>query len=410
MSGYFDEREIQDGEARESDLMRRLAALVRHAVNNAPGWTRLLEGAETGSVASRAALARLPVLRKSDLAALQAEDPPFGGLVAAPYESLGRVFVSPGPIYEPQGVGPDPWNVARALFAAGLRRGDRVHNAFSYHMTPGGWFMDESARVIGATVFPAGGGNTEQQAAAIGALRPGFFCGVPDYLKVLLDKAAGLGIDASSITRALVSGAALPGSLRAELAERGVAVLQCYATAELGVVAYESQAREGMIVNEDVVLEILRPGTGDPVPDGEVGEVVVTSLQPTYPMIRLATGDLSAILPGKSPCGRTGTRIAGWMGRADQRTKVKGMFVDPAQIADLVKRHPEVLRARLVVTRAGERDVMTLSVESEAGAAIAGPVGESLRDLTKLGGDVTVVPPGSLPNDGKVIADERPVG
>lgn len=410
MSGYFDEREIQDGEARESDLMRRLAALVRHAVNNAPGWARLLEGAETGSVASRAALARLPVLRKSDLAALQAEDPPFGGLVAAPYESLGRVFVSPGPIYEPQGVGPDPWNVARALFAAGLRRGDRVHNAFSYHMTPGGWFMDEGARVIGATVFPAGGGNTEQQAAAIGALRPGFFCGVPDYLKVLLDKAADLGIDASSITRALVSGAALPGSLRAELAERGVAVLQCYATAELGVVAYESQAREGMIVNEDVVLEILRPGTGDPVPDGEVGEVVVTSLQPTYPMIRLATGDLSAILPGKSPCGRTGTRIAGWMGRADQRTKVKGMFVDPAQIADLVKRHPEVRRARLVVTRAGERDVMTLSVESEAGAAIVGPVGESLRDLTKLGGDVTVVPPGSLPNDGKVIADERPVG
>ena len=320
------------------------------------------------------------------------------------------MFVSPGPIYEPQGVGPDPWNVARALFAAGLRRGDRVHNAFSYHMTPGGWFMDEGARVIGATVFPAGGGNTEQQAAAIGALRPGFFCGVPDYLKVLLDKAADLGIDASSITRALVSGAALPGSLRAELAERGVAVLQCYATAELGVVAYESQAREGMIVNEDVVLEILRPGTGDPVPDGEVGEVVVTSLQPTYPMIRLATGDLSAILPGKSPCGRTGTRIAGWMGRADQRTKVKGMFVDPAQIADLVKRHPEVRRARLVVTRAGERDVMTLSVESEAGAAIAGPVGESLRDLTKLGGDVTVVPPGSLPNDGKVIADERPVG
>lgn len=410
MSGYFDEREIQDKETREHELMRRLAALVRHAVNNAPGWARLLDGVDTSSVASRAALAGLPVQRKADLTALQAADPPFGGLVAAPHESLSRVFVSPGPIFEPQGVGPDPWNVARALFAAGLRRGDRVHNAFSYHMTPGGWFMDEGGRAIGATVFPAGVGNTEQQVAAVGVLRPDFFCGVPDFLKVLLDKADELGIDASSITRALVSGAALPASLRDVFSGRGIAVLQCYATAELGVVAYESEAREGLIVNEDVVLEILRPGTGDLVPDGEVGEVVVTSLSPTYPLIRLATGDLSAILPGNSPCGRTGTRIAGWMGRADQRTKIKGMFVDPGQIGDLMKRHPEILRARLVVTRDNERDVMTLAVESEAGEAIAGPVAESLRDLTKLGGEVSVVAPGALPNDGKVIADERPVG
>ncbi|MGX1098489.1 phenylacetate--CoA ligase family protein [Amorphus sp. MBR-141] len=410
MSLYFDERETQDKETRERVLMRRLAALVRHAVNNAPGWARLLEGQDTGSVASRADLARLPVLRKADLTALQAGDPPFGGLVAAPLESLGRVFVSPGPIFEPQGVGPDPWNVARALFAAGLRRGDRVHNAFSYHMTPGGWLMDEGARAIGATVFPAGSSGTDQQAAAVGALKSGFFCGVPDFLKILLDKADELGVDASSITRALVSGGALPASLRAGFDDRGVAVLQAYATAELGVVAYESEAREGLIVNEDVVLEILRPGTGEPVPDGEVGEVVVTSLSPTYPLIRLATGDLSAILPGDSPCGRTGTRIRGWMGRADQRTKIKGMFVDPAQIDALVKRHPEVVRARLTVTRESERDVMALAIETDAGEAIAARVAESLRDLTKLGGEVTVVAPGSLPNDGKVIADERPVG
>ncbi|MDQ0316603.1 phenylacetate--CoA ligase family protein [Amorphus orientalis] len=410
MTDHFDEREIQDPDAREEDLGKRLAGLVRYAVNHAPGWARHLADAETDRVDSRAALAKLPVLRKSDLAQLQAEDPPFGGFVAGQAGPPPRVFVSPGPIYEPQGIGPDPANASRALYAAGLRAGGTVHNAFSYHLTPGGWMLDEGARALGATVVPAGVGNTEQQAAAVAALKPDFFCGVPDFLKVLLDKGAELGLNVSSITRGLVSGAALPASLRAELDERGVRVVQAYATAELGVIAYESEAREGLIVNEDVIVEILRPGTGDPVPEGEVGEVVVTRLSSSYPLIRFATGDLSAALPGQSPCGRTAPRIKGWMGRADQRTKIKGMFVDPAQIDALVKRHPEVRRARLVVARSGEQDVMTLSVETEAGSEIADRLEESLRDLTKLSGRVDIVAPGTLPNDGKVIADDRPVG
>ncbi|MEW5423515.1 phenylacetate--CoA ligase family protein [Amorphus sp. 3PC139-8] len=410
MSDHFDDRETQDPEAREGDLMRRLAALVRHGVHNAPGWRRLLEGYDTLAVESRAALAALPVLRKSDLTALQAEDPPFGGLVAAPDSALVRVFVSPGPIHEPQGIGPDPWNAARALYAAGLRKDEMVHNAFSYHLTPGGWILDEGARALGATVIPAGIGNTEQQVQTIAALKPPFYCGVPDFLKVLLDKADELGLDLSSLRHGLVSGAALPASLRADLDSRGVAVLQAYTTAELGVVAYESEAREGLIINEDVIVEILRPGTGDPVPDGEVGEVVVTRLSPSYPLIRFATGDLSAILPGPSPCGRTGVRIKGWMGRADQRTKVKGMFVDPTQLDQIAKRHPELGRVRLVVSRAGERDVMTLSVEADAAPGLKERLTETLRDVTKLGGEVEIVAAGSLPNDGKVISDERPVG
>lgn len=410
MTDHFDDRETQDPAAREEDLSKRLAGLVRYAVNHAPGWARHFEDVDTNRVDSLAALARLPVLRKSDLARLQAADPPFGGFVAGQAGPPPRVFMSPGPIYEPQGIGPDPANASRALFAAGLRAGGMVHNAFSYHLTPGGWMLDEGARALGATVVPAGVGNTEQQVAAIAALKPDFYCGVPDFLKVLLDKAGELGLNASSITRGLVSGAALPASLRAELDERGVRVLQAYATAELGVIAYESEARDGLIVNEDVIVEILRPGTGDPVPDGEVGEVVVTRLSSSYPLIRFATGDLSAVLPGQSPCGRTAPRIKGWMGRADQRTKVKGMFVDPAQIDALVKRHPEVRRARLVVTRSGEQDVMTLTVEAEAGAEIADRLTESLRELTKLSGSVEIVAPGALPNDGKVIADDRPVG
>jgi len=409
MIDTMDERDTQDPAEREAELMRRLAALVRHAVHNAPGWARHLQGCDTDAVASRAALATLPVLRKADLTGLQAADPPLGGLVSAPAEVLGRVFQSPGPIFEPQGIGPDPWKSARALHAAGLRRGDLVHNTFAYHMTPGGWIIDSGARALGATVFPAGPGNTEQQVAAIAALRPTFYSGVPDFLKILLDKAAELGVDAASIRKALVSGAALPASLRAEFDGRGVSVLQAYAIAELGVVAYESEAREGLIVNEDTVVEILRPGTGDPVPEGEVGEVVVTSLNSTYPLIRLATGDLSAILPGPSPCGRTGMRIRGWMGRADQRAKVKGMFVDPAHVDQVLKRHPEIRRARLVVSRADERDEMRLVVEAEAGEGFEARVAETLRAVTKLGGTVEIVAPGSLPNDGKVIADERPV-
>jgi phenylacetate-CoA ligase len=319
--------------------------------------------------------------------------------------------MSPGPIFEPEGKGKDFWGAARMLFAAGFRSGDVVHNSFSYHLTPGGFMMESGAHALGCAVIPAGTGNTEQQVEAIAHFKPSSYLGTPDYLKVLLDAAAKAEKDASSFRRALVSGAALPNSLRQELAGRGVEVRQCYATADLGVIAYESEGGEGMIVNETLLVEIVRPGTGDPVESGEVGEVVVTSFNPDYPMIRLATGDLSAVLPGRSPCGRTNMRLAGWMGRADQTSKVKGMFVHPAQVAEIGKRHPGLGRLRLVVTRAGEQDAMTLMAECAAPAA---PLQEALvatlRAVTKLGGEVKLVAPGSLPNDGKVIADERPVG
>jgi phenylacetate-CoA ligase len=319
--------------------------------------------------------------------------------------------MSPGPIFEPEGKGKDFWGAARMLFAAGFRSGDVVHNSFSYHLTPGGFIMESGAHALGCAVIPAGTGNTEQQLEAIAHFKPSGYLGTPDYLKILLDAAAKAEKDASSLRRALVSGAALPHSLHQELAARGVEVRQCYATADLGVIAYESEGGEGMIVNETLLVEIVRPGTGDPVAAGEVGEVVVTSFDPDYPMIRLATGDLSAVLPGRSPCGRTNMRLAGWMGRADQTTKVKGMFVHPAQVAEIGKRHPELGRLRLVVTRAGEQDAMALMAECAAPAA---PLQEALvatlRAVTKLGGEVKLVAPGSLPNDGKVIADERPVG
>ena len=321
--------------------------------------------------------------------------------------------MSPGPIFEPEGHGKDWWNSARALFAAGFRAGDVVHNSFAYHLTPGGFILEAGAHALGCAVIPGGVGNTEQQVDAIAQLKPSGYTGTPDFLKILLDAAAKAGKDVSSIKRGLVSGAALPSSLRAELASRGVAVLQCYATAELGVIAYETSALEGMVVNESVILEIVRPGTGDPVGEGEVGEVVVTSFNPDYPMIRLATGDLSAVLAGRSPCGRTNMRIKGWMGRADQTTKIKGMFVHPGQIAEVAKRHPELGRVRLSVTREAEQDVMTLAAEC-AGAAktsgLADAVAASLQTVTKLKGRVDLVAPGTLPNDGKIIADERSIG
>lgn len=315
--------------------------------------------------------------------------------------------MSPGPIWEPQGEGPDPWRAARALFASGFRAGERVHNAFAYHMTPGGFILDTGAAALGCTVFPAGTGNTEMQVEAIAALRPAGYIGTPDFLKVILDKAREGARDVSSVKKAHVGGGALFPALRQEYADAGIATTQSYATADLGVVAYESAAMEGMIVNEDVIVEIVRPGTGEPVADGEVGEIVVTSFNEAYPMIRLGTGDLSAVLPGASPCGRTNMRIKGWMGRADQRTKVKGMFVDPAQIAEIEKRFPGAGRMRLIVSRDSARDAATLKVEHSGGDGLAGRIEEAAQAACKLRVTVDIVAPGSLPNDGKVIADER---
>ena len=368
--------------------MAVLPKIIAHALA-APGWAKHLAGIDAKHVTSRAALAKLPVLRKSDIAALQKEHPPFGGLAVTPPGKARRLLMSPGPIFEPEGEGRDWWGAARALYAAGFRAGDIVHNSFAYHLTPGGFILESGAHALGCAVIPGGVGNTEQQLEAIAHYKPTGYVGTPDFLKILLDTAAKNGKDASSIKHALVSGAALPGSLRAELKERGVAVLQCYATAELGIIAYESPACDGMVVNESVIVEIVRPGTGDPVAEGEVGEVVVTSFNPDYPMIRLATGDLSAILPGRSPCGRTNVRIKGWMGRADQTAKVKGMFVHPKQIAEVAVRHPELARLRLVVGRAQEQDTMTLMAECAApDAALEGAVAATLQAVTKLKGAV----------------------
>jgi phenylacetate-CoA ligase len=407
---HYDNLETRDPDDRERDLFGHLPDFIALAVN-APGWARRLAGIEPYAVTSRAALARLPVLRKSELIALQKETPPFGGLNVTPPGRMRRLLMSPGPIFEPEGEGKDRWGAARALFAAGFRQGDIVHNCFSYHLTPGGFTLESGAYALGCAVIPAGTGNTEQQLDAIAHFRPSGYVGTPDFLKILLDAAAKAGKDASSLKRGLVSGAALPQSLRQELAARGVNVLQCYATADLGVIAYESEAREGMIVNETLLVEIVRPGTGDPVAVGEVGEVVVTAFNPDYPMIRLATGDLSAVMPGRSPCGRSNTRIAGWMGRADQSAKVKGMFVHPAEVAEVGRRHLGLGRLRLTVTRVGERDAMTLLAECAAPAdGLQDAVAATLQSVTKLRGEVRLVAPGSLPNDGRVIADERPVG
>jgi phenylacetate-CoA ligase len=407
---HYDSLETRDPDAREREFFGRLPGFITRAAS-VPGWAAQLAGVDADTVTSRAALARLPVLRKSELAARQRERPPFGGFnVTAPGRAR-RLLMSPGPIFEPEGGGEDFWGAARALFAAGFRSGETVHNSFSYHLTPGAFIMESGAHALGCAVIPAGTGNTEQQLEAIAHFKPTGYLGTPDFLKILLDAAAKAGKDASSLRRGLVSGAALPASLRQELATRGVAVRQCYATADLGVIAYESEAAEGMIVNETLLVEIVRPGSGDPVAAGEVGEVVVTSLNPDYPMIRLATGDLSAVLPGRSPCGRTNMRIKGWMGRADQTTKVKGMFVHPAEVAEVARRHPELGRLRLVVSRAAEQDVMTLLAEcASPTAGLREAVAATLRSVTKLGGEVSFVAVGSLPNDGKAIADERPVG
>lgn len=405
---HYDSLETRTKDEREADLFRRLPALIAHTKAEAPGWAAHLAGVNPEMVTSRANLARLPVLRKSELLEAQSRKPPFGDFAVADVTQYGRVFMSPGPIFEPQGSGADPWNGARALYAAGFRRGDIVHNCFAYHMTPGGFILDHGARALGCAVFPAGIGNTEMQLEAISKIRPNAYTGTPDYLKILLDKAAEAGIDVSSIRKGLVSGGALFPSLRAEYAELGVDVRQCYAVAEVGVIAYETQVDAGMVVNEDCIVEIVRPGTNEPVPDGEVGEVVVTGFSRVYPIIRLGTGDLSAIVAEPSPCGRTNMRLKGWMGRADQRTKIKGMFVDPKQVAEILSRHGEVERARLIVEREGEQDTMRLVFESAvADEGFATRLAATLRDVTKLKGAVERAEPGSLPNDGKVISDER---
>ncbi len=407
MREHYDDHEILDAAEREHEHFALLPKMIARALRT-PGWAEQLKGVDPKAVTSRAALARLPILRKSELLQRQKDVPPFGGFNVTPASQAKRLLMSPGPIFEPEGHAQDWWGAARALFAAGFRTGDIVHNAFAYHLTPGGFILESGAHALGCAVIPAGIGNTEQQLDAIAHLRPAGYVGTPDFLKILLDAAAKSGKDASSIKRGLVSGAALPHSLRQELSERGVAVLQCYATADAGVIAYESEAREGMIVNELLIVEIVCPGTGDPVPDGDVGEVVVTTFNGDYPMIRLATGDLSAVLAGASPCGRTNMRIKGWMGRADQTTKVKGMFVHPGQVADVARRHPELGRVRLVVTREAEQDVMTLRAEcAPAADGLAEAVGATLQSLTKLKGRVEFATPGALPNDGKVIADER---
>ncbi len=408
MTNHYDPLETRDPAERERETFAQLPGQIARALT-APGWAKHLDGVDPKFVTSRSALADLPLLRKSDLPRLQSEMPPFGGFNVTPPGKAKRLLMSPGPIFEPEGHEKDFAGVARAMFAAGFREGHIVVNCFSYHLTPGAWMFESAAEALGCAVIPGGVGNTEQQVEAIARLKPDGYTGTPDFLKVLLDTAQGSGKDASSIKRGLVSGAALPASLRQELSSRGVEVLQCYAIAETGVIAYESEAREGLILNENIIVEIVRPGTGDPVPEGEVGEVVVTSFNPDYPMIRLATGDLSAVLPGRSPCGRTNTRIKGWMGRADQTTKVKGMFVRPEQIAEIAKRHPELVRLRLVVTREGEQDAMTLHAESAGGEGLADAVAATLQAVTKLKGAVKLVASDSLPNDGKVIADNRPV-
>ena len=408
MTDYFDSLETREPEVREASQFSLLPDLIRRAVDKGPGWADHLAGINPAEIKSREALAQLPVLRKSHLSECQKKQPPLGGFETRGNESFARLFESPGPIYEPEGEGADFWRCARALFAAGFRAGDVVHNSFSYHLTPGGWILDAGLRALGCTVVPAGTGNSEQQVAAIAHLQPVGYVGVPDFLKILLDQAAEMGADASSFTKALVSGGALFPSLRQNYADRGISVYQAYATADLGVIAYESEACEGMIVDEGVVVEIVRPGTGDRVPEGEVGEVVVTTFNRAYPMIRLASGDLSAILPGQSPCGRTNMRIKGWMGRADQTTKIKGMFVHPEQIADINKRHPEISRMRLVVTRKDERDEMKLLCATGAhDRSLQEALEKTLREVTKMSGSVAFVTEDALPNDGLVIADER---
>lgn len=411
MPQYYDNLETRTPELREADLFAKLRAQIAYAQRTAPYFTDSLAGVDPASIQTRADLARLPVVRKSALIERQQQAPVFGGLTGIVPPELAQIFASPGPIFEPGSSRPDGWRFARALYAAGVRAGDVLHNCFSYHFTPAGMMVESAARALGCAVVPGGVGQTELQVQVMAHVRPRAYVGTPSFLKLILEKADELGADLSSLQCALVSGEYLPPSLRTAMAERGIAVLQCYATADLGLIAYESEAMDGMIVDEGILLEIVRPGTGDPVSDGEVGEVVVTRLDPDYPLIRFATGDLSAVLPGPSPCGRTNMRIKGWMGRADQTAKVRGMFVHPSQVAAILKRHPELGRGRLVLAREDDLDVMVLKAElaGEAPSGLAEAVVASIREVTKLRGEVVFVAPGSLPNDGKVIDDQREI-
>ena len=403
MTGHYDDLEIRSEDERQDALTRALPAALARA-RTAPALARTLRDIDPDAVTDRAALARLPVIRKSELSEAQKKSPPFGGYATRKAVEFDYVFQSPGPIYEPGRREGDWWRLGRFLHAAGVGRGDIMQNCFGYHLTPAGMMFESGARAVDAAVLPAGTGQTELQVRAAVDAGSTVYAGTPDFLKVILDKAEEMG-ESLAITRATVSGGALFPSLRQHYAERGIAARQCYATADLGLLAYESDAMDGMIVDEGVVVEIVRPGTGDPVPEGEVGEVVVTTLNPDYPLVRFATGDLSAVLPGTSPCGRTNMRIKGWMGRADQTTKIKGMFVRPEQVAALVARHPEVTRARVIATRDGEMDMLTVRLESPADATDA--YAASVADTLKLRGKVEIVPPGSLPNDGLVIEDQR---
>jgi len=413
---YYDALETRSVDERETQLMTALPRQIAHARLHAAAYGQLLRDVAPESVSSRLALAALPVTRKAELlerqkAARREGGDPFGGFSAIgwrPRSGALRVFASPGPIYEPEGSGADYWRGARALFAAGFRAGDLVHNSFSYHLTPAGSMMETAAHALRCTVFPGGVGNTELQLQAASELQPHGYVGTPSFLKILLDKAAEAGVALPSMRKALVSGEAFPASLREWLAARGIVGYQCYATADLGLIAYETEARDGMVLDEHVIVEIVRPGTGDPVPDGEVGEVVVTTLNADYPLIRFGTGDLSAVLPGRCPTGRTNTRIRGWLGRADQTAKVRGMFVHPSQVADIARRHPEVRRARLIVSGEMASDRMTLQVEvAQSTDGLSERIAESIRDITKLRGEVVLSAPGTLPNDGKVIEDAR---
>ena len=412
MSDFFDALETRDPQEREAALMAALPRQVAHAQARSTAMGEILSGVDAGGVTSRAALARLPVTRKHELFerqnALRAQDP-FGGFAAVVRgPQMPRVYSSPGPIYEPEGTQRDYWRSGRAMYAAGFRAGDLVHNAFSYHMTPGAFIMESGAHAVGCTVFPAGTGQTEQQLQAMAELKPDAYTGTPSFLRILVEKALETGSPIASLKKGLVGGEAFPPSLRDWFTAHGMDIYQSYATADLGLVAYETAAREGLILDEGVIVEIVRPGTGDPVPEGEVGELVVTSLGAEYPLVRFGTGDLSAVLAGPCPTGRTNTRIKGWLGRADQTTKIRGMFVHPSQVADIARRFPEVVKARLVVSGEMANDQMTLRVEtSSTPEGLDARIGEAIRDVTKLRGHVELLNPGTLPNDGKVIEDAR---
>jgi len=417
MKTHMDALETRDSAARESALLAALPGQIAHAQKNAPAFAEILKDINAADITSRNALAKLPVIRKYELlekqkASRAAGGSVFGGFSAVSYgQQMPRVFSSPGPLYEPEGSRPDYWRMARAIAAAGFQSGELIHNCFSYHFTPAGSMMETGAHALGCTVFPGGIGQTEQQVQAMAELQPAGYIGTPSFLKIILEKAAEMGVALPSVKKALVSGEAFPPSLRDWMTERGVNAYQCYATADVGLIAYETSARQGLVIDEGVIVEIVRPGTGDPVPEGEVGELVITSLNPDYPLIRFGTGDLSAILSGHCPTGRTNQRIKGWMGRADQTTKVRGMFVHPGQVAEVVKRFPSALRARLIVQGEMANDSMALHVETTAAhgaeAELKAQIAEAIRDVTKLRSDVHLVAPGTLANDGKVIEDAR---